>query len=499
MLVDEDQTAAEHISAFLSGTAFSASGLAVSGVLTMLIGIIFARWLGPDGFGIYSNVLVVVTFAGGLGAIGMDYTVARYVAYYLGSGDKPLVRSVIRYAARWGLLISAILGLATYVVLRGGLLNGTKLAGLTPFSTVILLTVPALALQTIILQAILALQAVRTRVVLEKILYPLLRLTLPFALLWCFREKIAAAVGSVLFSALVLTTIALTVLRTLLRDAPPAVAVPRALTREWSGYALPFVFYSIQNFIASGMGIDILLVGALASIRDSGIYAACFRFTLVLLLARAGMEYAFGPKVGRLFGKSDFGSIEKLYKTSSVIGLTWTLPLAVVLVIFSGPLITRFFGASYSQGATALAVLVAGFAADGAAGCNNTLLSMIGKPWLVLANGMAGGLVVITLCVLLIPRWGMSGAALAVTISRSISAGMGTFEIWRIYGLHPFSRSLEKPILGAAVAAVLGYVWRRQLLIPTTQSLLLLTAAIGLALSGYLLTLKLSRFSIGGY
>src|SRR5208283_3370237 len=117
----------------------------------------------------------------------------------------------------------------------------------------------------ILLQSILALQAVKTRVILEKILQPLIRLIGPFTLLWFFHEKIAAAVGGILFGAVALTAVAVLVLRTRLQGLPPAAAVSSGVTREWNAYALPYVFFSIQSFIAAGMGIDIILVGAFVS------------------------------------------------------------------------------------------------------------------------------------------------------------------------------------------------------------------------------------------
>ena len=104
------------------------------------------------------------------------------------------------------------------------------------------------------------------------------------------------------------------------------------------------------------------MVSALASVSDSGIYAAAFRFTVVLLLSRAAMDYSFGPKVGRLYGESNFKAIESLYKTSSKVGMAWTLPFAVILIFFSEALMTKFFGPSYGRGGTALALLVLGFA-----------------------------------------------------------------------------------------------------------------------------------------
>ena len=103
-----------------------------------------------------------------------------------------------------GIAVFGSSGSYIFVLLHGGLLDHTKLAGLVPFSTFLLLAIPAIALQNVLLQSILALQAVKTRVFLEKILHPLMRLIAPFTLLWFFHEKITAAVGGILFGALVL-------------------------------------------------------------------------------------------------------------------------------------------------------------------------------------------------------------------------------------------------------------------------------------------------------
>ena len=63
----------------------------------MLTGVIFARWLNPEGFGLYSLAYVVVNVGGGLGAFGMDIAAGRYIAYYVGRNEAPLVRTVLRF------------------------------------------------------------------------------------------------------------------------------------------------------------------------------------------------------------------------------------------------------------------------------------------------------------------------------------------------------------------------------------------------------------------
>ncbi len=484
-----------HRRSFLAGTVFSASGMGVSALVTMLTGAIFARWLRPEGFGLYSLVVAVATFGAGIGAAGMDYTVSRYVSFYLGSGERQLIRTVIRYALGWGVTFSLAAGTAVFALLRSGRLAGTRLANLAPFALPILFLIPTLAAQGVLLQAILAMQAVRLRVALEKMVLPWLRLLLPFALLLCFRDR-AAAVAGFGASSLLLIAAAALALRGRLHDLPAGASAPAAARAEWRGYAVPYVFFSLQNFVSAGMGIDMLLVSALGSVRDSGIYAACFRFTLALTLARAGMDYAFGPKVGRLFGQLELGSIRDLYRTSSAIGLAWTLPLAVIFICFSLPLMATVFGAPYARGGPALAVLVIGFAVDGAAGCCNTLLAMIGKPWLVFANGLVGGVFTVVLCLLLIPSFGMVGAAAAVSVARCASTAMGIFEIWRLHGFHPFGPASSKLLLAGASIAILGCLFWRYSGPASTQSILQLGLSAGLILTTYALALRVARFSI---
>lgn len=476
---------------------FSTSTMAASAILTLLTGVIFARWLKPEGFGTYSLIVSVVSFGASIGAAGMDSTVARYVCFYLGNQKRRLIRTVIGYGIRWGSVISAAVALTAFGLLHSGRLAGTKLSGIAPFAWCTLLTIPALAVQAVLQQAVLALQAVRTRVVLEKIVQPLFRLALPFALVSFFREKTMAAVAGVVASSLLLIPMVGLALRRRLQSLPCGQEAPHEAQRQWRLFAIPYVLFSLQNFVSAGMGIDILLVSALASVRDSGIYAACFRFTLGLTLARAGMDYAFGPRVGQLFGESDFAPIRDLYRASLAIGLAWTLPLSVVLISFSRPLMTTFFGAAYGKGAGALTVLVLGFAVDGSAGCYTTLLAMIGRPWLVLVNGLVGGVMAIGLCFLLIPPYGMIGAAVAVSAARCAATVLGTFEIWRIHRFHPFSRSLLKLLLSGLCIGLAGYFVRQRIfcgILPASHTNLVLL--VGLLLATYLMALRLTRFSL---
>ena len=75
-----------------------------------------------------------------------------------------------------------------------------------------------------------------------------------------------------------------------------------------------------------------------------------------------------------------------------------------------------------------------------------------GRSRLVLANNVVATIVNVALALLLIPRHGMVGAAIAVLGSMALSAVMVLIEVRMIYRVYPVSRGALKPVAAGAVA-----------------------------------------------
>jgi O-antigen/teichoic acid export membrane protein len=56
-MVDVQLERKNPLKSFLVGSLFSAGGMVLGGILTVAAGVVFARWLGPDGFGVCSTKL----------------------------------------------------------------------------------------------------------------------------------------------------------------------------------------------------------------------------------------------------------------------------------------------------------------------------------------------------------------------------------------------------------------------------------------------------------
>lgn len=476
---------------FLSGSLFAAGGMVLGGLLTVATSVVFARWLGPDGFGVYSLALIILALVGGIGTLGLDNSVARFAAYYLGSGETDRIRGLLGYGVLRVLLFSTILALGLLVAFRFRLFDQTRLASLGSHSLVIVIAIPLYALQLILFQSALGLQSVNARVLLEKVGQPLCRLVVPFALILWAATPTSAAVSGLVVSALLLDAASAFLVRSKLKPYRPGGPVKSLEKKQWLAYALPFVFYSLQTFVSSGMGLDVFLVGALLSMHTAGIYSAAFRLTPVLWLARGAMDYNFGPRAAVLFGQSNLKEIGTLYRSTSTFALAWTLPGALLLAVFSRPVMRAFFGSAYEAGGSALSLLVLAFVVDSAAGCNITLLAMVGRSGLVLLNGILGGVALLSVSLVLIPRWGMAGAALATVSSIVVTNFLATWEIWKLYRLQPFSHMALRLLAAGIAVATLMTFWRDLVLPFLWPGLLGLAASAGVALLAYFALLLL--------
>ena len=473
------------LKSFLSGSLFSAGGMVLGGILTVTSGVVFARWLGPDGFGVYSLALITMALVGGIGTLGLDNSLARFAAYYLGSGETSRIRGLLGYGVPRVLVFSSILALGLLVGFRFRLFDQIRLAPLASHSMILVIAIPVYALQLTLFQSMLGLQRVKARVLLEKMIQPLCRLAIPFALVLWIGSPISAAVSGLVVSALLLDVASAFLLRNKVMQYSACASIENSERKKWRTYALPFVFYSLQNFVWAGMGLDVFLVGALLSVHAAGIYSAAFRLTPVLALARGAMDYNFGPRAGVLFGQSNLKEIGTLYRSTSTFALAWTLPVALLLAVFCRSVMRAFFGSAYEAGGLALSLLVLGFVVDSATGCNTTLLAMAGRSGLVLLNGILGGATLLSLCFMLIPHWGIAGAALATVSSITVTNSLATLEIWRLYRLQPFSRIALKLLAAGLVVAILMIFWRDLVLPLMWPGLLGLALSAGVALLAY--------------
>ena len=205
--------------------------------------------------------------------------------------------------------------------------------------------------------------------------------------------------------------------------------------------------------------IDALMVSALLSLSAAGIYAIAFNMSTALQLPFRALNKTAFPliaeywKAGKMTEMADF--YRRSTRLNTVVGCYLALGIGLNLDFVYG-LINR---PAYAVGSTAVLLLLAGRLADGIAGVHGIIVVTSPRSRLDLLFTFSLAATIGGLNWLLIPRLGLSGAALGNCLALvSINAARSVF-VWRAYGLQPFTPLIFRVLLVAAVAGAAAWAW----------------------------------------
>ncbi|RYI99780.1 MAG: hypothetical protein EON52_25115, partial [Actinomycetales bacterium] len=233
------------------------------------------------------------------------------------------------------------------------------------------------------------------------------------------------------------------------RAAPsgPGVAAPRPPTRElWRFSGIRGVSAAVEVLLE---WVDVLLVGLLAGPAEAGIYAVVTRCVRAGEVVQQAARLVIGPTVSGAFARDDRVTVRRVYGlvTAAMIWLAW--PFYLLLAVFPGSVLSAF-GPGFGPGGPALAVLALALALATAAGAVQTIVLMAGRSrWQLMDKSIALAVLVL-LDVVLVPAWGITGAAVAWAVSIVVDTALVVWQVHRGLQVEPHGR----PMLWAAGLAV---------------------------------------------
>ena len=144
---------------------------------------------------------------------------------------------------------------------------------------------------------------------------------------------------------------------------------------------------------------------------------------------------ALAPAVASLHIAGDMQRLQRVVTASARAMLAISLPIALVMIVFGQPVLV-IFGPEFTQGATALAILSTGQLVNVAMGSVGLLLMMTGHERDTAWGVGIATVVNVALNGLLIPRWGIEGAAVATATSLVVWNLLLAVWVYRKLGIH---------------------------------------------------------------
>ncbi|HLD34197.1 MAG TPA: flippase [Candidatus Nanoarchaeia archaeon] len=180
-------------------------------------------------------------------------------------------------------------------------------------------------------------------------------------------------------------------------------------------FSTPVFLSSIANRVIGY--IDTLILTYYRTSAEVGVYNVVLPTALILLFIGQGISSIMLPLASELWAKNDKKRLADGMRLIYRFVFLLAIPVISALFIYARLFIEKFFGAEYVSGAPALQILLVGVLFYTVAVIHENLISGIGKPQIITKIIIAAAIVNFVLNMILIPVWGIYGAAIATTIS----------------------------------------------------------------------------------
>jgi O-antigen/teichoic acid export membrane protein len=182
---------------------------------------------------------------------------------------------------------------------------------------------------------------------------------------------------------------------------------------------------------------DQVLVARFGTAEQVAIYAIATRVLSPATLVSSSTGQMFGPRIAAGDARGDRKALAQMLKRVTYWNTGISIPFFTMLLLIPGSLL-GIFGHRYRDGATALVILAAGEIFNTVTGPIGQMINMSGRPYITLVNNFLVAGLNIALCIYLIPRYGLTGAAVSTTTSLTIVNVLRLLQVRLIFGFTPF-------------------------------------------------------------
>ena len=398
----------------MRGAMGSAGVQGSSRVLALVLGIVLARVLGAEDYGIYVYAIAIMNILMIVAEAGVPPLLMREVAAAHGSMQWGLLQGAVMRSRQFVLLVSIGVTVVGYTALWWFSSGMEKSEAVT---TALMLTlIPFSALAKTYAHVLRGLHHIVIGQVLELLLRPVLVLVFVVALFLLSPEYRQAeyVMGCQLLGIVLVLLISKQLLK---RYQPSELRDSKVVTRdrEWLQSALPFTLIG-GAWIINGQ-TDIIMLGWYWTPKDVGIYRVGVQGAGLAIFGLQVIIAVVSPQFSRMYAQGDTKRLQKLVTLSARLSLGASLPFICLFVFAGRDILLWVFGESYVDGYWPLAILSIGQLFNAAAGLLGFLLNMTGNEKDTATILWSSVILNIVLNFLLVPTYGNVGAASASAFS----------------------------------------------------------------------------------
>lgn len=433
-----------------TGAGIAIVGKVVGRGFNVLGQIVLARILGPAKFGLYIIGLTVLRLLGLIAPLGLNRGVIQFGSRYWREDDaglKGAIFQAVGFSSLSGVFVGLIVfyGAPQFAYHYG---NPDLVSVMHLFA----LSFPFLSGLKVAAAATRISQRMRFAVFSEEISQSVSYLALITVVYYFFGEELDWVIGIYALSFFIAFVLAIYYLTQLFPEAFSSQTKTHFYIRKLLAFSLPISITSMFTMLL--MWSDRLWIGYFWSEIDVGIYQAAAQIATLFVVIIGSFGAILSPLIAKLHHRQETKRLNDLFKVSTRWGIYVSVPFFLTICFASQEFIIVIFGEEYGSGAIPLIILAVGQMLNLSTGVVGPMLMMTENQnrWLFTSLGMFS--INIVMNWFLVPKLGVSGAAISTATTIGGLYLLGLFQIKMVLKLWPYDRKCRKLLLVTFVTIV---------------------------------------------
>lgn len=395
--------------------------------LSFGLNVVLARTLGAKSSGAFFLVYTIIIIISSIGRIGMENALVRFIASNISANNPKKVLGVYRKAILYSLFTATILSVILYFlapVISQVVFSKPELT--RPLMIMAFAIVP-LSLLTLHSNALQGMKKIASSISVLSIFVPFF--TCLSAIIFVPRYGLDAVTMGYVLSAAITLIIGWVFWQRAIK--PFKTYNAEFESKELLHSSMPLFTIVIMNLIITWS--PMLFLGVWESSENIGIYSAASRTSMLTSFVLVAVNSIAAPKFASLYQKKDMKTLSTVAINSTKIMVLFASPVLLTFILIP-EFILSLFGEQFVQGATVLRILAFGQFINVSTGSVGYLLLMSGHERLMRNNLFFSSMLGIALNILLIPRYGIIGGAVASAIILSTQNLIAMGIVWKKLG-----------------------------------------------------------------
>ncbi|TFH68612.1 flippase [Gammaproteobacteria bacterium LSUCC0057] len=405
--------------------------LFLSKALSMVANIIYARFLGPQEYGLYSYALAIIAMATVPTVAGLPNFLVREIANYQVSKEEEYLTGIIKWSRNYVLVISVVVVVFMYAALYCSLFDDK-------ISSLLWCAILLIPIKGMLTQQGAVLNGFRKPILAQLPVQIFASAFTLAAVLVFILIDLEFTSSSLIDLSIISSLLGLLIGFVLIKKLIVLKKIAKYDKKRWHYSLVPFSF---MYFIgALNAELASVLLGFLEKSESVAYFKVAMQAGTLIALGLTAIDALIMPNVASLYKSENFKDTQDLISKSVRLVSIISLPLIFLLVFFGDLIIIFLFGSEYVSAYPILVVLCFGQLVNVIMGSVGLVLNMTGNENKALKSLSLTLVLNVMLLGYLVPNYGAMGAAVSVSCSLICWNILMGIEVWRSTGLKTWLR-----------------------------------------------------------